>query len=208
MKTIATERLVALQNVPDTGVIPRAFVWFTVKSRVDGAPVGIGVWTGDDDITVTVANGFTGIIENRVYYGECNLVVGDVQLVTDLSIQTLNISMSQIADVAQQIARTYDPRLGKVEVHKAELDPLTRAPIAAPEIDFLGEINGNPIETPRAGADGSIQYKVNSDAISMLAIVNPRKSSYEGQRRRNGDEFGKYASTVADWKIPWGQDAK
>ena len=208
MKTISPQRLAGLQAAPDTGITPRVFAFFTVRNRTDGAPVSIGMWNGDWDVTLDVVNGFTGLTESRTYYGECNLVVGDVQLVTDLSIQTLNVSMSQLAPPCQQLARTYDPRLGKVEIHKIELDRLTRMPVSAPEIDFMGEIDGAPIETPRAGSDGSIQYKINSDAISMLAIVNPRKSSYEGQRRRSGDEFGKYASTVGDWKIPWGQEAK
>ena len=55
------------------------------------------------------------------------------------------------------------------------------------------------------GQDGDITISCVSAAISMLERSNPVKSSYEGQKRRSGDEWGLYSSTIATWTIPWGQ---
>jgi hypothetical protein len=196
----------ALEQARDTGIVPRRLAYFTVK-QFDGTPAELGLWTGDDDISVTVQSGITGQMVTRNYYGY-GLVedIDPIPSVSDLTIQTVTLTLSQIADITQQLARGYDIRLGKVEIHEALLDPVSRRPLSPPELVFMGEIDGSPIDTPKVGGDdGDIQIKAVSDAISMLTRKNPLKSSAEGQKRRNGDEFGTYASTVSTWDIPWGQ---
>lgn len=205
MKNPDPNFLAALQSARDNGLSIRSLVYFSVKT-FDGTPVELGVWTGDEDISVSVVSGITGQMVTRNYYG--NGLVSDIDpipCVSDLTIQTVTITLSQIADITQQLARGYDIRLGKVEIHRVALDRKSRRPVSAPELDFMGEIDGSPIDTPQIGEDGGIQIHAVSDAISMLTRKNTLKSSYEGQKRRSGDEFGKYASTVATWDIPWGQ---
>lgn len=46
-----------------------------------------------------------------------------------------------------------------------------------------------------------------SEVFAMLTRTNPRKSSYEGQKIRGGDQWSKWASTVSSWKVPWGEKA-
>ena len=205
MKNPDPNFLGALQGARDNGLSIRSLVYFSVK-KFDGTPIELGVWTGDEDISIAVVSGITGQMVTRNYYG-FGLIedIDPIPRVSDLTIQTVTISLSQIAGVTQQLARGYDIRLGKVEIHRAILDRKSRRPVSAPELDFLGEIDGSPIDTPQVGEEGSIQIRAVSDAISMLERKNPLKSSYEGQKRRGGDEMGKYASTVATWDIPWGQ---
>lgn len=205
MRNITAQFLAALLGARDNGIVPRTFVYITAKRIDDGSPVTLGMWTGDDDINIGVVSGITGNVENRVYYGALNLVIGDIPRVSDMTIQTLTIEMSQVAAVTQILSREYDLRLAKVEVHEMTLDVRTRQPSAIPQVAFLGEIDSAPLTTPAIGQDGKVSLSVNSDAISMLARINPAKSSFEGQKRRNGDGWGRYASTVATWNIQWGQ---
>ncbi|NEI70951.1 hypothetical protein GR212_15310 [Rhizobium lusitanum] len=198
----------ALISARETGIIPRTFVWFIAKTIASGAPVTLGLWTGDDDINVSVTSGTTGLPEARTYYGAMNLDTGDTPRVSDMTAQTISLEMSQIADIAQQLVRGYDLRLAKVEIHEMTINPSTGALSATPSIAFLGQVDGAPIDTPSIGQDGKITVNVISDAISMLNRTNPQKSSYEGQKRRSNDQFGKYSSTVKNWSIPWGQKSK
>jgi hypothetical protein len=131
--------------------------------------------------------------------------VSPIARTADLTIQTVTITIGQIAAVAQQLVRGYDLRLAPVEIHDMAFDTITRQPSAAPEIAFLGIADGAPIKTPAVGQDGNVEISAISAAIAMLERTNPAKSSYEGQKRRSGDEFGLYSSTVANWQIPWGQ---
>ncbi|MEZ2224388.1 hypothetical protein [Rhizobium sp. RCC_161_2] len=205
MKNITSAFFAALTGARDRGLVPRRFVWIKGKSFDTGVTNPIGLWTGDDDINITVVSGITGLPEVRTYYGGLNLQVSPIARTADLTIQTVTITIGQIAAVAQQLVRGYDLRLAPVEIHDMAFDTVTRQPSAAPEIAFLGITDGAPIKTPAVGQDGNVEISAISAAIAMLERTNPAKSSYEGQKRRSGDEFGLYSSTVANWQIPWGQ---
>jgi hypothetical protein len=175
------------------------------KDRQTGASTPIGLWTGDDDVSATVISGATGQIETRTYFGMGNtLAVPDIPLVSDLTIQALAIEMSQLASATQQLVRGYDVRLAPIDIHQCLLDPETRRAID-PELVFIGEVDGSPIETPSAGGEGKIRLEVVSSAIRSLTRTNPRKRSYEAQKRREGDEFGRYSNSVAAWEVSWGE---
>lgn len=189
----------------DKGILPAWFFWVTVRDRLTGEPEEFGIWSGDDTISVDVISGVTGGVVSRTYVGQANLTIGNIPRVSDLTIQTIEVKMSAIAPICQQIVRGYDTRLAKVEIHQGWLDVSSRLFADPPEIEFLGEVDGAPIETAAAGGESMITLKIVSDAISMLTRTNPRKRSFEGQKRRNSDEFAKYGNAVAAWKIYWGE---
>jgi hypothetical protein len=208
MRNIPTAFFNALNNVRDTGAIPRQFAYFTAKNRSTGSPVYIGFWKGDEDITISVVNPFTGLQEGRTYFGAQNLNISEIVRVTDMTTQTINVSLSQISPAAQQLFRDYDIRLAKVEIHEILLDTNSRQPVATPIAVFIGEVNASPVTTPAIGEDGSLSIDAVSDAIAMLSISNPAKSSAEFNRRRlANDTFGQFAGTVSTWKVPWGTKA-
>ncbi len=196
------DQLVAAQ---DDGIIPRQFVYVkNIQPFGGGAPVSFGFWTGDDDADFVVVDGETGAPVTRTYYGAVNMVIDNIPRVSDMSIQTIEIQVSQIATATELLVRGYDVRLAKVEIHEMAMSNSSRLPVSEPEVVFLGQIDGAPIETPGIGEDGAITFAINSDAMSMLARVNPRKSSDQSQRRRSDDRFGQYSGSVRSWKIKWG----
>ena len=195
----------ALENAPINGLLPRRLVWFTAKIRDTGAPVQAGIWTGSEDLNVTVVSGTTGALEARPYIAGLALEsVGDIPRTSDFTVQTVTLNMSQLAAAAQQLIRQYELRMALVEIHEVLIDPLTRNQVAPAEIVMLGRVDGAPITTPRSGEAGSANIKVVSDVMSMLTRKNPRKSSYQGQLVRQNDQWGKDSAVVATWKIPWG----
>jgi len=204
VRNISVANQLALSNARDNGLVPRQFFFITVRDRSTGDPIEIGIWTGDDDITLDVISGTTGLAVERTYYGGLNLEIGEIVRVSDLTIQSVEVSFSAIAAVCKSIVFGHDPRLAKVELHAGWLDSATRAFSDEPEIDFLGEVDGAPVSTAQVGGDSMITLKIVSDAISMLARKNPRKRSYEGQKRRDGDEFGKYRNSTKTWNVRWG----
>ncbi|WP_273794696.1 hypothetical protein [Brucella intermedia] len=208
MRAATAEFFEQLNAAPDTGLVPRQAVWLTVKERATGNRVERGLWTGDEDLNLTVYSGVTGALISRPYYADVISRVGEIPRVSDLTVQNVTIDLSQIADAATQLFRQYDARLGNVEIHDLLINPETGDQIGPGLISFLGVIDGAPIKTPKKGGTGSIKIKAVSDIFAMLTRTNPRKSSYEGQKIRGGDEWGKYASTVSSWKIPWGEKSK
>lgn len=205
MRSVALNNQLALASARDRGIVPRGFFWITVRDRGGGGPASFGLWTGDDAIELDVPSGQTGLPETRTYFGGVNLTIPEIPRVSDLTIQRIEIAFSALAPICRQIVRVHDPRLAKIELHAGWLDLDSRAIVDPPEIDFLGEVDGAPIETPAAGGESLVKLAIVSDAISMLTRTNPRKRSYEAQKRRGGDEFGLYSNVVKTWRIYWGE---
>lgn len=198
----------ALLAAKDSGIVPRRFLYVRAKDRETGEPAEIGLWTGDDDVSVTVRDGQTGSLVVRTYYGMgTTLKIPEISMVSDLTIQTVACEISQIDAVTEQLVRGYDVRLAKCDIHEGLLSTETRQLVDNPEIAFLGECDGSDGETPAAGGEGKFTLEIVSDAIRMLTRTNPRKRSYEGQKRRSGDDFGLYSNAVAAWKVAWGEVA-
>jgi hypothetical protein len=205
MRSASSALIGAKTSARDTGIVPRWFFWARVKDRETGAPVELGYWTGDWTIDIAVIAGETGFPVTRQYVGGVNLNIGDIPRVSDLTIQSVSVSMSAIATITQQLVRGYDCRLARCEIHSVDLDTVTRLPVDAPIIEFIGQIDDAPIETGAAGGESTIQLKVRDDAMVMLTRPNPRKRSAEGQKRRLGDEFGRYSNSVKSVQISWGE---
>ncbi len=205
MKDVSPDFVTALNAARDTGLIVRRFIWLTVKDRETGESEEFGLWTGDDPITTNVISAITGAEVERTFYGDVQLEIGSIARSSDLNIQSVNVSVSQISDLTQQIVREYDTRLATVEINVG-LMGADGIPIVAPEVEFLGEINEAGISTPRAGGKGGISFTVVSDAISMLTRRNPRKRSHAGQATRENDQWGRYSNSSAYSRIYWGEN--
>lgn len=196
----------ALIGARNAGLVPRQLIWVTGRHFTTGNLTSYGMWSGDDVVDIAVTDGTTGGAVSRTYFGGVSLAISSIPRVADLTLYSVSITFSQIAPIAQEIARGLNLRMGRVEIHTAFLDTNSRLQADTAEIEFLGQIDGSPISTPGAGGDGSITLTAVSEAMAMLTRANPRLRSYEGQKRRQGDEFGRYANTVGHWHVQWGDD--
>lgn len=187
------------------GLITRKAVWITGRDRETGLPVERGIWAGSENAPLTVLRGVDGAQVTRPYYGGGEyLKVGEIPLTSDMTLQTVTVDLSQLADVAREIVRTHDIHRGGIEIHEIVLSPSTGAPIGADFPIFNGIIDGAPIKNPAVGGEGSVKLKCVSEMMAMLSRTNTEKSSHEAQMRRGGDELNIYANTVQTWNLPWG----
>lgn len=187
------------------GHVPRYFVWIVARDRGTGAPATIGLWNGDDTVDVTVIRAETGQAETRTYHAAGSLLGHDpIPAVSDLSVRTIKVALSQINVAVQQAVRGYDARLARVEIHRGLLSLETRQLVAPPVSIFDGQANGAPIETPAVGKTGSVSLSVVSHT-RMLTRTNPQKRSDESQKLRSGDRFRRYSGVAGQWDFAWGE---
>jgi len=199
--------IAALGNAKTDGLVPRRFLFVRAKTR-DPVPVPfeLGMWTGDDDVTVNVMDGETGLPVTRLYYGMgTSLKIPKIPRVSDQSIQVLEVTMSQLNNITQTLVRENNVRLAQVDIHEGLLSTETRLLVSPPEIAFLGEVDGDPIDTPPVGGEGSITMEIVSNAIRTLTRTNPAKRSYETQNKRSGDQFSKYSNLTENMQPTWGE---
>lgn len=201
MQTLSPAFHASLQAARDDGIAPVWFFWVRARNRDTGADEDLGLWSGDEDISIAVRTP-QGAQVTRTYIGGCNLVVEGIRYVVDLTDNPITVRMSQIADAAQQLVRGYDVRLAYCEVHATTWTggQLT----SVPDLQWIGIIDEGPIATPDVGGEGGISLSVRSELMTMLTATNPAKSSDAHQKRRAaGDDFCKYASTIGSRKVQW-----
>ncbi len=184
----------ALRASRDAGIAPVYFFWLRARNRDTGAVETMGLWSGDEDISQQVESpegGFT----TRSYLGGCNLRVDGIQYVADLTDNPVSVSLSQIADAAQQLVRGYDVRLAYCEIHATSW--VGGAFASPPQLLWVGVVDDVSIATPDVGGEGQMGFSVRSEIMSQLTAINPAKSSDSHQKRRQaGDRFSEYSAVI------------
>lgn len=203
MRSVAT----AISNALTArdGLVIRDFVWVEGKNRSTGVTETLGLWSDNYAATVNIISGKNRQTTARTYYPGYGLVsVSPIPLVSDLTIQQVRISLSQIDDNAELAIRGYEPRQAWVEIHRGLFSTSTRELLAPPEPHFVGRIDKAIINTPAEGQSGTIELTC-SDDLREMTRTNPARKSHEQQKRRSVDLFRQYNTTAAEWQIYWGE---
>lgn len=202
MKIYNSAFAASLTAARDGQIAPVYFLYVQAKDRDTGGTQPVGIWSGDEDITINV-EAPDGTTVSRTYYGGCNLDIPDgIPYVADLTDNPVRVSISQIADTDQILVRGYDVRLAYCEIHVTTWTGGTLTSV--PQLQWVGIVDEAPISTPAAGSEGNISFSIRSEIMSQLTLTNPAKSSDSHQkRRRSTDQFCKYSGTVKSWNIQW-----
>lgn len=161
-----------------------------------------GFWSEPETVAIAVVSGETGSPVTRTFVGDGAILrIDPVPLAMGLEVRTVQVVLSQIHAGVQDMVRGHDIRLADVEIHRAYLDPDTMLPVANPRVRHMGKVNGAPIDTPAAGAEGSITLKIVSHTRE-LTRTNPAKRSYSQQLLRSSDDFRRYAGVAIP--VWWG----
>ena len=136
-----------LNGVKDNSLSDRKAVWIVARNRQTGLKEGVGIWSGDEDVGLTIIEGENGATITRPYVGSGNLLsISDITRVADFTIQTVTIDLSKIADMARKVTREYDLHRAYVEIHDITLRPSTGMPAAPEEPVFIGIVDGAPMQ--------------------------------------------------------------
>ncbi len=203
MRDIDTEVSTALAA---RTVVARDFLWFVARDRETGDPVTDGMWSDIGNIAAEVIDPDTGLADERNFYGSGTLVsISDIPLVSNVTVQQVAITLSQVDDRVADLVRLYDLKQGRVEIFRGIFDPATRLLVAPAVPRFVGFVDGVEIQTPAEGEDGAVVVTCASHTQEMLR-ANPDTRSHESQKRRSStDNFFQDASVVGEWELFWGK---
>lgn len=203
MRSISNENYAALQS---RKLVARDFIWFIVRDPATGDPVTDGYWSDVGTITAEVLDPNTGSIDERQWFGSGTLIqVSDIPLVSNLTVQTVAVRLSQVADRVNQLVRDYDCKQGQVQIFRGLFDPNSRKMVAPAESRFVGFIDTIDIQTPAENADGSVTLNCVSHTQEMTRS-NPDTRSHESQILRHpGDNFYQDTTVVGEWELFWGR---
>ncbi len=186
-------------------LVARDFLWLVVRDRETGAAVTEGLWSDVGNVSAQVINPDTGLVDTRDWYGSGTLVaIDDIPMVANLSVQNVNIRLSQIDDRINDLVRLYDAKQGRVEIYRGLFDPNSRQMVAPAECRFVGFVDQIEINTPSENEEGSVTLVCASHTQEMTRS-NPDTRSDATQRLRHPtDNFFQDASTAGEWSVFWG----
>jgi hypothetical protein len=204
MRDISAGNWTALQQ---RQLMPRDFIWFVVRDRNTGAAVTDGYWSDIGEITAQYIDPDTGGVGTRTWAGAGSLIqISDIPLVSNITVQNITVTLSQVADRVNNLVRGYDCKQGRVEVYRGLFDPESRQMVAPAEPRFIGTIDEAPITTPRENESGDVTLTCTSNT-SELTRTNPDTRSDASQRLRNpADDFFVDAAVVGTWQQFWGRE--
>ena len=190
-------------------LVARDFIWIIVRDRETGSPVSDGYWSDVGQITCEVINPNTGSPVERTFYGAAGLIsISDVPSVSTLTVQTVSVRMSQVADRVNDLLRTYDAKQAQIQIFPGALfDPETRELVAPPEPEFVGFVDKIEIKTPSENEEGGVYMTCVSHTQEMTRS-NPDTRSDASQKLRSAtDNFFQDAAVVGDWELFWGKSS-
>jgi hypothetical protein len=202
-RSLSAENTAALQQ---RQLVARDFIWFVVKDRTTGDAVYDGEWSDVGAITCDVVDPETGGTSTRQFFGSGTLIsVSDIQLVSNITVQTVTVTLSQVADRVNDLVRTYECKQGQVQIFRGLFDPNTRTLVAPAAPRFVGFIDHIEITTPKEGDQGAVSLTCTSHTQEMTR-ANPDTRSDASQRLRSAtDNFYQDVAVVGTWQLFWGK---
>lgn len=204
-RAIAADNYTALSQ---RRLVPRDFIWFVVRDIVTGNPVTDGYWSDVGTTIAEVIDADTGSTVARTFNGAGGLIsISDIPLVSNLTVQNVTVTLSQVSERINDLMRGFDCKQGKVQIFRGLFDPATRALVAPAFPRFAGTIDEAPINTPKEGGSGDVTLTCTGNT-QELTRSNPDTRSDASQKLRDpADDFYLHTATVSEWQQYWGKSA-
>jgi len=203
-RSISAENFEALQA---RRLMARDFLWLEVKERESGAPVYDGYWSDAGTIIAEVIDPNTGGSTSREWFGAGSLIsISDIPLVSNLTVQNVTITLSQVVDRVNDLVRTYECKQGRVEIFRGLFDPETRLLVSPAVPRFVGFIDNIEIQTPKENDAGGVTLTCTSHTQEMTRSNPDTRSDASQQLRAYGDDFYADVSVVGEWEHFWGRN--
>lgn len=181
------------------GIVAHQLVWITARNIATGLPEALGLWSGEQDATLTVEG------QNRTYTGAGGLLtVEPLTAGVGLSVRTHRLGLSAVAPEVEDLIKAYDTRFAPIEIHRAIFDAQTRQLIGVPHRRFRGVINGVLFPTETAGAAPSAMVDCVSETRVLTRGLAVKKSD-ASQRARGGDRIRRYGDISGAVPVYWGE---
>ena len=202
MRTLSPATLAALEA---RALVARDFLRLVVRRRDNGNTVAEHLWSDVGSYIAAVVDPDLGIPVERTWTGSGTLVqISEIPLVSNLTVQSITIALSQVDSNIDRIIREYDAKQGRAEVYRGLFDPVSRQLVAPAECRFVGFIDQVEVTTPSEGNEGGVTLTCTSHT-QELTRSNTETSSDASQRLRDpNDAFYKDTAVVSDWEVFWG----
>jgi hypothetical protein len=186
-----------------SGIDARVLVWITARNRMTQAPETIGIWSGDETVTLVVEG------QSRVYFGGGALIdVEPIAYQVGLVVRAQTLTFAPFAPEVEAALRAHEPRLARVEIHRAVFNPETGALAGAIDREarlFTGLIDTVAFQSPEFEGDPGCVVTLSSEAVLLTKPLHDLRSNEARKAAFGGDALLRYASVSGPVTTWWGE---
>lgn len=190
-----------LETAP--GIDARVLVWITARNRTTQAPETIGIWSGDETVTLVVEG------QSRLYHGGGALIdVEPISYEVGLVVRAQTLRFAPFAPEVETALRAYEPRLARVEIHRALYNPETGALAGAIDREarlFTGLIDSVEFQSPEFEGDPGCVVTLSSEAVLLTKPLPYLRSNEARKAAFGGDALFRYAAVSGPVTTYWGE---
>lgn len=184
----------------------RDFISFFVKTRDTGVIVEESLWSDIGNITAPVLNPATGTSQDRAFRGAYGLIsIDNIPRVHNISVQKVNIKLSQVSADVDRIIRLYEAKQARVEIFRGLFQPRSRLLVSPAFPRFVGFIDTVTVTTPPENSDGYVEVACSSHTVEMTRANTETRSHGSQKMRDPDDDFYIDTGVVGDWEYFWGK---
>lgn len=201
-RSLPPETVAALEA---PALVARDFLRLVVRRRDNGNLVSENLWSDVGVYTASIIDPDSGLEIEYDWTGVRGMVqISDIPLVSNLTVQTVTISLSQVDSNIDRIIREYEAKQGRVEVYRGLFDPVSRQMVAPAQCRFVGFIDTVEVKTPAEGDEGGVTLSCVSHTQEFTRANTETRSDASQRLRDPIDAFYKDTATVSEWELFWG----
>lgn len=189
-------------------LVARDFIIIRARDRSNPLlKIEQGFWSDVQNITAEIRDPQTNSVVTKTFVGSGTMIsVSAIPAVSNLTVQTVTVIMSQLDPAVRTAAYVYDLKQGDIEIYRGIFNPDSYQLVDAAICRFFGFINDCDIQTPAENDEGSIVLTCTSHT-QEITRSNPATRSDEDQRKRlASDDFFVDAAVIGERKVFWGKE--
>lgn len=188
-------------------LVARDFLIVICRDREGGAPKQFAFWSDVGNVDAEVIDPDTGQTVTHTFKGAGALIdIDNVPLVSNLTVQNVDIRVSQLDDTVNEAFRAYDMKQARVSIYRGLFNPETQRMVAPAECRFVGFVDGVSVLTPMEDNDGAVTLSCVSHTQEMTRGNSEKRSDTSQKLRHATDNFLQDAATVGGWEQFWGME--
>jgi hypothetical protein len=189
-----------------SGLVAQILLWVEAKGPT-GQPAPVGLWTGEDDRSITVAG------QSRHYDGAGELLaIEPITYRQGLDVRLHKMVLSGLGGDTEALLTGTDARLAPADLYRVIMDAATREIVGSPHRLIRGWVNELVINTGQisskvGGQDASkstVELTLATSARALTRSLALKYADATQQANTPGDEFFRWAAISGQVQFKWG----
>ncbi len=185
-----------------SGFVAQVLLWVEARDPT-GQPAPVGLWTGEDDRSITVAG------QSRLYEGAGELLaIEPITYRQGLDARLHKMVLSGLGADTEALLTGTDARLAPADLYRVIMDAATREIVGSPHRLIRGWVNELVINTGQiSGNDAgksTVELTLATSARALTRSLALKYADATQQTNTPGDRFFRWAALSGQVQVKWG----